>query len=182
MKTFEEVWAFTNNIRGDFTRLSAEKLYAAGLSVPKHGTIAEIGVSYGRSLSVLLQSAIQADALFVLVDTWENGAENLASVKELLRTLQPNCMLLEMKSTAAAKIFVEPLDLIHIDAYHFDNIPDAGPSMDCELWLPKVKSGGLACFHDYDSCFPDVNIAVDKFTAGWENLGAWDGLAIRRKP
>jgi hypothetical protein len=183
MKSFEEVWAFTDKIPGSFTQLSAEKLYALALNVPKGGTIAEVGVDQGRSLSVMLQGTVGRKVSFVLVDSWESVLiENQPKVQGLMESFNADYFLARVKSTEGATLVDKPLDLIHIDAYHFDNIPDGGPSLDCELWLPKVKSGGVACFHDYNSCFPDVNIAVDKFTAGWEDLGVWDGLAIRRKP
>jgi hypothetical protein len=183
MKSFEEVWAFTDKIPGSFSQVSAEKLYALALSVPNSAMIAELGVNEGRSLSLMLQGTVGRHPSFLLVDTWGSvPPENRFKAEGLVKAFAVNYLLMQMKSTEAAKAFDKPLDLIHIDAYHFDNIPDGGPSLDCEMWLPKVKPGGVACFHDYNSCFPDVNIAVDKFTAGWEDLGVWDGLAIRRKP
>jgi hypothetical protein len=185
VKTFDEVWKFTDTVPGSFTRLSAEKLYELGLCVPWGGNVAEIGVDQGRSLSVMLFATLGLSPMFYLVDSWESVLiDNQAKVEDMIKRFEPtpNYAVLQMRSAAAAKLVMATLDLIHIDAHHFDDIEDGGPSKDCELWLPKVKSGGVACFHDYHSCFPDVTTAVDKCCAGWEDLGDWDGLAIRRKP
>lgn len=185
MKTFEEAWELTDKIPGSFTRLSAEKLYEFASYLPKNATIAEIGVDQGRSLSVMIQATEHLKPLFILVDAWHSVLhDNMIKVKKMLQEFEPQTdyMMFQSFSVEAAKLISSPLDLIHIDAHHFDDTDNGGPSLDCASWLPKVKSGGVACFHDYNSCFPDVNIAVDKYCAGWEDLGDWDGLAIRRKP
>ncbi len=76
--------------------------------------------------------------------------------------------------------------MVHIDAHHGDGNgvcdPESGPFIDCAAWLPRLKHGGVACFHDVGSTFPAVDAALAEYTAGWEDLGTWDGLAIRRKP
>jgi hypothetical protein len=86
--------------------------------------------------------------------------------------------IIHAKSTTVAILPGVVFDLIHIDANHYDD----NPANDCEDWLPHLLPGGVACFHDYQSTFPAVTEAVDKYTAGWIDLGVWDGLAIRRKP
>lgn len=179
---FEELWSFTDSIPGSFTKLSAEKLFEYASRVERNGTIAEIGVDQGRSLSVLLNARRGNPTLFVLVDSWESVLiDNMDKVKKLLAGT-PNYMLLNMTSVDAAVGWHGHLDMIHIDAHHHDDTDKGGPTLDCEWWLPKLKIGGVACFHDYYPSWPDVTAAVDKYCAGWENLGDWDSLAIRRKP
>lgn len=191
MKTFDEVWKVTDKIPGNFSRRSAEKLYEFAQMVPQYGYVVEVGVDQGRSASLLLEA--QRDRMYslYLIDAWEVGPpDNMEKVQKLREQFGGCVNIMKLKSVEAAlspeqfgtDYCLNHFDLIHIDAYHFDNIDDGGPSLDCAAWMPKVKSGGVACFHDYNSCFPDVNKAVDKYCAGWEDLGDWDGLAIRRKP
>lgn len=184
MKHFIDVWKFTDKIPGSFTRLSGEMLYSAALQ--SNGPIVEVGVDQGRSASLLLAAVAGSDQNVILIDSWESVLiENMAKVEMMALDFPSSIFsVLNMKSVdAAAELkLLPPIGLIHIDAHHFDDIPDGGPSADCIAWLPMVRAGGVACFHDYNSCFPDVNIAVDKYCAGWEDMGDWDGLAIRRKP
>lgn len=178
--TFEEVFEFTDKIPGSFTRVSCAKLYEYALQVPHGGLMVEVGVDQGRSASLMLQAARQNDAAVVLVDSWESVLiDNKAKVDALCEQF-PGVRWTTIVGTSvnAAKAIGAEIDLIHIDANHYDD----NPANDCEAWLPKLRSGGIACFHDYESCFPDVTPAVDKYTAGWEHLGNHDGLAIRRKP
>lgn len=114
----------------------------------------------------------------VLVDSWESVLiDNMAKVQKLADRFDGHVTIINAKSVDAAHLVSGPIGLIHIDANHYDD----NPGNDCEAWLPKLVSGGVVCFHDYGS-FPAVTAAVDKHTAGWEDLGVWDSLAIRRKP
>ena len=180
MRISEWMWDKVNAIPGSFTRTSAEAFYEAALNVPGKGQIVEIGVDQGRSASILLQASLLTNARILLVDSWESVLiDNMEKVKQLCAGFpQLRIDIWNLTSELAAKSFNDPIDLIHIDANHYDPFI----TQDCELWLPKVKSGGVACFHDYKSCFEDVTPAVDKYTAGWEDLGNHEGLAIRRKP
>lgn len=175
--TFSEIWAFTNTIPGSFTELSASKLYEVTRQVPEGGTVVEVGVDQGRSASVLLAAAPKAS--IILVDSWESVLiDNLYKVKQLVMVFPALSTVWRMDSVVAAEHLDLPIDLIHIDANHYGD----HPRHDCESWLPKLKSGGVACWHDYGTGFPDVTWAVNHATEGWEDLGVWDSLAIRRKP
>lgn len=179
MKPFSEVWAFTDTIPGSFTRLSAEKLYEIACVVLDGGNIVEIGVDQGRSASLLLASSEGTRISVWLVDSWESVLiENYAKVKQLRARFDVECPIFHGTSQEIAEIVDEEFDLIHIDANHYT----PHPTEDCEAWLPKLRSGGVACFHDYHESWPAVVAAVDKYTAGWEDLGTFDSLAIRRKP
>ena len=141
----------------------------------------EVGVDQGRSASVLLHAARIFGASVYLIDSWESVLiDNLWKVQSMAINNFPDvlCHVINKKSVDAAREVVGLIDLIHIDANHYDD----NPAKDCEAWLPKLRSGGVACFHDYGATFPAVTEAVDKYTAGWEDLGIYDGLAIRRKP
>lgn len=183
MKSFEEIWAVTDAIPGSFTHLSGEMLYKAATTLqfsedfPEN--FVEVGVDQGRSASILLFAARARFAKVTLIDSWESILiDNYVKVELLAAKIGGNVDIWCKSSAEAAAEFKEPIDLIHIDANHYAPNPDN----DCALWLPKVRSGGIACFHDYDSTFVAVKPAVDKHTEGWEDLGVFDGLAIRRKP
>jgi predicted O-methyltransferase YrrM len=178
----EEVWEQVNRIPGSFSRLNVEKFYHYALESP--GIMAEVGVDQGRSATVLLLAARHTGATVILVDAWPSVLfENMAKVQSRLTAefADVNWMIYNLYSVEAAKIVNASLSFVHIDANHYDE----EPAKDCAVWLPKLKSGGIACFHDYQAghnMFPAVDVAVDKHTAGWEDLGAWEGLGIRRKP
>lgn len=177
----EELWNYVNAIPGWFTRISAEKFYEYALTCP--GKMVEVGVNQGRSSSVLLLAAQHTGASVVLVDSWESVLiDNMDKVRSRFVSSFPGVdwKIINLPSVKAAKAVLGPLSLVHIDANHYDD----HPSEDCAAWLPKLSSGGIACFHDYGpgSDFIAVTAAVDKHTAGWEDLGTWDGLGIRRKP
>jgi len=180
MKTFEGLWEFTDTIPGSFTRLSGEKLFEFASQVPAGGKIAEIGVDQGRSASLLLGAAEKTRATVYLIDSWESVlVDNWHKVENLRTKFHADSLIMRWFSDEAAAEFEDgSLDLTHIDANHHAPNPD----IDCTLWMPKLRTGGVACFHDYHPSWPAVVAAVDKHCAGWEDLGVWDSLAIRRKP
>jgi predicted O-methyltransferase YrrM len=179
-KSFEEVWKLTDTIPGSFTELNAQKLYEYAVKVPEHGMVVEVGVDQGRSASLLLTAAEFTHATVVLIDSWESVLiDNWYKVKKLTEEFRvPVVVHRERSVEAADKLLGLEFDLVHIDANHYGE----SPSMDCAAWLPLLKSGGIACFHDVGCTFPAVDAAVEKYTAGWEDLGVHDCLAIRRKP
>jgi hypothetical protein len=115
----------------------------------------------------------------VLVDSWESVLIDHREKVEKMFLDFPGvkASILHMTSEAASKL-IDSFGFIHIDANHYGD----NPRIDCECWLPKLEKGGIACFHDYNSSFPAVTEAVNTYTSGWQDLGAWEGLAIRRKP
>ncbi len=178
---FSYIWPFTDSIPGSFTHLNGEKLYEYACQVPDGGTIVEVGVDQGRSASVLMAAIHGRRIALVLVDSWESVLiDNKAKVERLVAECAdaPYATVIHGMSVHVAPLVTGAIDLIHIDANHYA----PNPALDCEAWLPKLVSGGVACFHDCQSTFPAVDDAVAKYCAGWEDLGIWDGLGIRRKP
>lgn len=185
MTPFEEVWEYVDKIPGSFTRLNAEKLYECALR--SDGQMVEVGVDQGRSASVLMFAARHTGASIFLVDSWRSLlAANERKVADRFgadfRGVKWSiCNAPSIEAAALVNGHIQ-FSLIHIDADHYDD----APGEDCEAWLPKLKAGGFACFHDYGrTCgepFVAVDEAVNKYTAGWEDLGTWECLGIRRKP
>ena len=186
--TFEEAWAICDSIPGTYTEANAKALWDAAKSLPDNAYIAEVGVDQGRSASILL-AASKPGWIIALVDAWESVLiDNKAKVEALLKKFPraPRAnreqfglgWIIHAPSKVAGQDVKDPLHLVHIDANHYDQ----HPAEDCEVWLPKLVKGGLACFHDFEASFPAVTEAVNKYTKGWEVVGNFESLAIRRKP
>ncbi len=175
MASINEVRWYASSIQGWFSIENMDKLYERALE--SRGVLVEIGVHNGRSASVLMLAARHTGATVVLVDYWPSNVE---TVFARLRTDFPdvNLVMVNMCSADIGKVFFADISLIHIDGDHMTPHPE----QDCATWLSKVKPGGIACFHDYVGNYEAVKPAVDKHTAGWQDLGIWDSLAIRRKP
>lgn len=176
---FERAFEYTDKIPGAFNWLSCKKLFEAAQACGG-GMMVEVGVDQGRSASLLLAAARVTGSEVILVDSWESClVENLEKVRRMTMDFPDvRVRILHMRSVIASDAVPGPIDLVHIDANHYDDSPDN----DCTIWLSKVRPGGYACFHDFESCFPAVTEAVNKHTAGWEDLGSWESLAVRRKP
>lgn len=174
-------WSICDNIPGSFTKTNAKALWNACQAVPAKAFVAEVGVDQGRSASIIM-AASKPGWTVLLVDSWksvliDNKAKVEAMLKQFPREQFGEARVIHAPSTWGRQI-TAPLWLVHIDANHYDE----HPAEDCEAWLPKLVSGGLACFHDYGSGFPAVTEAVDKYTKGWEIVGNFESLAVRRKP
>ena len=175
---FDEAFACADSIAGHYSRLNAEKLWEQASMC--HGLVVEIGVLNGRSASLLLQAATTTGSTVYLVDCWKwmkgHAVETMRVVDAFPEVKKA---ILYMYSKDAVTCIPRQINLLHVDGNHMEE----GITEDCQLWLPHLAPWGVACFHDYDS--PDyagIKRAVDFYTAGWEDLGVWDTLAIRRKP
>ena len=179
---FRRLWWRTEGVPGSYTRLNAAVLYTEACKMADgFGPVVEIGVDQGRSMSMLLGVGEVTGVRHVLVDSWESVlVENKAKVEKLIREFpRATAEVLHMKSEdAARKMDGVQVGMLHIDACHYSPMVDK----DFEVWLPKLRLGGVVLCHDYASTFDDVTRCVDEYTDGWEDMGSWDSLAVRRKP
>jgi predicted O-methyltransferase YrrM len=178
-------FGFTDRIPGSFTKINAEAYYSCAIEVLNlraRPTFVEVGVDQGRSASVIMQAikTTGVDAFMILVDSWESVLiGNKAKVETLAQANGIRHVILHMTSVEAAMAVADQsIDMILIDANH----TESHPNEDCEAWLPKLKSGGIACFHDYSSGFQAVDDAVDFWTSAYLDHQVYEGLAVRRKP
>ena len=130
------------------------------------GTGAEIGVQEGIYSECILQNW-KGKTLFS-VDAWKNfdageyidisnrndDEHILLYVNTTLRLRSFGERSIVWRMTSEQAAFAMPdntLDFCYIDADHRYE----AAKQDIELWLPKVKSGGIICGHDY---VPDGNL------------------------
>lgn len=115
---------------------------------------AEVGVGDGKTSKYLLE---HCPVLFrhYAVDVWEptqghpesyNHKENLDKCRQIAEK-DYRLKLLRKASTVAAQEFNNKhLDYVFIDADHdYESVLS-----DINVWLPKIRPGGLICGHDYN--------------------------------
>lgn len=125
-------------------------------------TMIEIG-SYAGESTLLFSEGF--DCKINCVDSWQNGYDNndVASDSDMnevendfdLRMSGKNVIKYKMKSDDAHKFFSDnSYDLIYVDGCHiYEQV-----KRDLINYMPKVKTGGFICGHDYP--FPDVKRAL----------------------
>ena len=182
---FKRLWWATEAIPGSFTRLNAAAYYDIAMALPKDGIIVEVGVDQGRSASILADAMEneRPDIRLNLVDSWESILiDNMGKTFQMLErypSARARTTVHHMRSETAAQRFADgSVDMVHIDAHHYTG----GVDVDCESWMPKLRSGGIWAMHDVKATFPDVDAAVEKYLAGWQQLGLFDCLGVWRKP
>lgn len=180
MLSFDDVWKYTSTVDGWFGEEESRALFEQANRGFSHAV--EIGCWAGKSSSILVQCAIDQDSYVSLVDpfVWLEGDARPAfrrNIEEHFAGYR-NWQLLEMGSGPANRL-LGPIDLLHIDGDH----TLGGISNDCMLYLPDLNPGGVVCVHDYTNpAYPDIQTVLDEYTKGWEDLGVYNTLAIRRKP
>lgn len=137
------------------------------------GNAAEIGVAEGNFSRDMLDWPIKFPRLF-LVDRWKcvisqkgdasNSQvwhdNNLAEVKRKIAKEENRVMILRGDSVEMAnKVPDDTLVLVYIDADHSYE----GVTRDIRAWIPKLRSGGVMAFHDYENPAYGVKKAVQDF-------------------
>lgn len=169
---------FTYELRGPSWRKPLERLCRSWL--PASGVIAEIGCYSGESTVVFARNCGQVIAVDPWSDTYRKritcGCANadilshlaehppppMSEVRRLFEErLRPysNVKILAMESAEASRLVTDgALDFVYIDAIHtFRHV-----SRDIDLWLPKIRPGGLIGGHDYSpEDWPGVVKAVN---------------------
>lgn len=167
---------YWTDVQGYFTEHDqADYNYLVSL-IPDGGVMAEIGSFRGRSLCSIAETirrkgiTAQSVDIFDKIESKEYIEPDVYAKREgMLNDFQRNMLTFDLvnnvnafvyKSVDAAKLFPENhFDLIFIDADHSYEAVKA----DIEAWWPKLKVGGILCFHDYDHngrSWPGVHDAV----------------------
>jgi predicted O-methyltransferase YrrM len=154
------------NIQGWFNH---ERAYQYLLdNTPENGTIVELGAWLGKSSSYLCEKSIGQE--IVIVDTWKGSPNELttfhklATETDIFPIFQENMKglsytAMQMTSEEAVKHFDdETLDAVFIDLTHtYEAVKE-----DIQLWMPKVKKGGIISGDDYHPNWAGVMKAVDE--------------------
>jgi cephalosporin hydroxylase len=138
--------------------------------IPNDSVFVEIGSWKGKSISFFAVEALNCGKTIkcYCVDTWKGSAEHteydVIKNEELYEVFLKNTEPISSYINAIRKPSVEAandfqddsVDVVFIDGDH-----DYEPvKNDIAAWLPKVKSGGIICGHDY--LLPTVKQAVDE--------------------
>jgi predicted O-methyltransferase YrrM len=159
MKTYKD-------IQGWFNHLTTYDYLIE--NCPEGGTIVELGAWLGKSSSYLVDYAV--DRNVIIIDSWKGSPNELTSTHQLAtqvdiyEVFKKNMGERSYKSIRGLSSEVvnqfedESLDVVFIDLTHtYESV-----KQDIELWLPKVKKGGLLAGHDYENDWPGVVMAVDE--------------------
>lgn len=140
------------------------------------GTVVEVGVWAGRSLSWVGRLARRNGTRVIGIDHWAGSSDAFdARYRELLAAadiegaaradlaaLGLDVELRHAESIAAARSFApDSVDLVFLDASH----DAAAVAADLRAWAPVVKDDGRLAGHDYAAQHPGVIAAVDAYAA-----------------
>lgn len=131
----------------------------------------ELGVAEGY-FAADIASWINVKKLYA-VDLWESHPEipgdagndqpwhnaNYEAAKKRLSPFGDKAVILRGPTTAMAQHIKEQLDFVNVDACH----SYACVKADIEAYWPKLKSGGIMAFHDYEMKQYGVKRAVIEF-------------------
>lgn len=160
---------------GWFTDAAGEAYRALARPV-RGGTIVEVGVWRGRSLSWIARLARRNGTRVIGVDHWRGSSdgfdaayraelaqEDLADeCRRDLAALGLDVELRHAESTAAAGAFAPgSVDLVFLDGSH----DAAAVAADLAAWAPALARGGRLAGHDYAARHPGVIAAVDAWAA-----------------
>lgn len=135
---------------------------------PIGGTILELGAWLGKSSSYLADNA--GDRTVIIVDSWKGSPNELGSthrlatmtdIYEIFKENMGDRKYIPIRGESkdvCGNFDDEVLDVVFIDATHtYEAVKD-----DINIWLPKVKKGGILAGHDYEPAHPGVVKAVDE--------------------
>lgn len=141
----------------------------------------ELGVCHGRSAATLAYVANNIGAYYYGIDNFSLEG-SLEEVQSIFQTKGLHGTIINSNTHSAD--WQLPVDLLFIDAGHdVKNV-----SVDCELYIPLIKSNGYVLFDDWDEPFDyesphwAVHAYGESFTRGWEECAFDRGLKIKRKP
>lgn len=123
--------------------------------MPKNAKIAEIGVHRGMFSQEIMK--ITSPEYFVLIDIWDtamqpNADNNIKFVRETFAKEIENKTVKVVRGDGAKSIGMEAdqyFDWIYIDAEHSYN----SVYRELRAVLPKIKTNGIICGHDYNDCY-----------------------------
>lgn len=156
MSAFSTCWQLAAAINGWLTSREARFLFELGRSVPRGGTVVEIGSFFGRSTVCLARGSLAGQcARIVAVDPQIGSPKHthLLGCEDPFPWLCANLRragvgdLVEVRrctSIEAARDSSGPVDVVFVDGSHEEHDVRA----DFDHWFPKLRVGGTIAFHD----------------------------------
>ena len=157
---WSQEWSKIDSIEGWLSEVEARQLYELARK-PTAEVVVEIGSFLGRStaaLSLGIRTSQRTGSKVYAVDTWQGDGDGSRDRIEklgvnariehwntLVRTETSHFVeQCQGQSTDWAKKWIQPIDVLFIDAsHHYESV-----KADAEAWLPRVRSGGIIAFHD----------------------------------
>lgn len=143
----------------------------------------ELGVCNGKTAVILSYVAKALGGHYIGVDNWSlEGTRDEVWAHITEAGLAPWAELIQGDTHSVP--VPDRIDLLLIDAGH----QESAVSVDCERWIPHVRSGGLVAFDDYDGILlpdsPHVGVYkhAEKWTSTWRPIMFYGKLLIRRVP
>lgn len=170
---------FSDHYAANFKQVEA--LFNIALCLEPNEHIVELGVCNGRTAAALAWTTKFTKAIYTGIDNFKLGSSQSEVVELFVRYDLPGLII---KANTSMVYWDNPISLLFVDAGH----DEASIKADCEKWVPYVRPGGVAAFHDYDqpanpeSAHWAVRHYADLHTVGWEKLDYIEGLIIFRKP
>ena len=134
----------------------AQKLYDCARQLPKNAVVVEIGTYRGGSAAIMA-AAIQGKVYSIDIEPNLENLESWANSQGVGAEVIKKILFIKGSSEEAAEKWDKPIDMLFIDGSHFY----VDVHKDIANWVPRVKDGGIICFHDYGS-HTDVTIAVNE--------------------
>jgi predicted O-methyltransferase YrrM len=190
MKTVAELVAFSSGVDGqgieDHPNCTCTKAELRALAnqlvhLKQGARVVEIGVFTGRSASLYFQLQAALNLELHLIDNWSWNANHATMMFDKLVIENFNEVpftLHKMRSDYLGdQRWFLPIDFLYIDGWH----DQPGIEPDCLLWLPWVKPGGIAAFHDSD--YICVRDCLSKYVAPlWSMCEEAERMTTWRKP
>lgn len=192
----DKQWGWTEGVINSWRTYETDELTALASgaleAIRPHGLAVEIGTFGGLSTSVILQVAKERDATVLACDPfgWVPDLARPKFFEQWNSFPEVNKLFVEGKSVdlhvRVCTVMKDPIDFIHVDGDHSCEAVE----LDCQLWLPHLRSGGIAAFHDAhppqsaSDAGRGVNESVEKYTKNWPVLH-WIGrnwCKVVRKP
>lgn len=185
MIEFNKVWEYTQHISSEtaFSKLEGEALFEALMQLGGGSRIVEVGCEFGRSTSIIAQVVKEYGHELILIDPFIASVEQrpMMNCARMLEEVHIPFSLYCMTTEQAVQKLPLRLHFVHIDGDH----SRAGVKVDCRILLPRIGSGGWACFHDYGRpSLEDVKEIVDWYTKSdvvWDKVGVFETLMVVRR-
>ncbi len=187
--TFDEVYQIVeeSSTYAAFNKDECVALHTFAQEAPTDRVFVEIGVQFGRSLSVLAMVAQEKGTTVYGIDNWgeDVSSEARSHIKAKIQKYNWPVKLIEKMSHDAIDDFKKEkgkIFLLHVDGDHdYD-----GVATDCKDWCPLVEVGGYVCFDDYGhDSLPEVYKAVCEYMGThpeWQFVARYgDKLGVFRR-